>query len=45
MLTNLETQHTIMMVFEQVFPPKYELFEIVSKHEYSVSLTKKIDKE
>jgi hypothetical protein len=29
MLTNLETQHTITMVFEQGIPSKPELFEIV----------------
>jgi hypothetical protein len=34
-----------MMVSEQVFPPKYELFEMASKHESSVSLLEKIDKE
>jgi len=34
-----------MMVSEQVFPPKYELFEIASKHDSSLSLLRKIDKE
>ena len=32
----------MVIVFEQVFPPNYELFEIASKDEYPVSLLRRV---